>query len=294
LGTGVSVRIGYLAPILSLAIQRFLYSHMYTTMGLLGLFIAARGMHGLNINHVLPIVSITITTTGLYVLNDVFDIEIDRISHPERALPQGRVSVPQALITAILLLAIGPVIAIWVSLTSGLLVGMIALCGIAYSVPPIRLRRFPVVPNGVIGFMVVLSFLAGASFWGRITGKLAFGGLLLWALFLFHSPEKDLDQEEGDAVGGVKTLPVILGRQRAIKITSAMGLSAFVFPILFVLLFDLHLILVAAMVLLFLAEAYELRRFSLAPDPAAGRVWYLGLFGVFVVLQVLLLIGALL
>ncbi len=290
----MSVRIGAVLPLFSLAVQRLVFSHLYTTMGLLGIFIAGRGI-GIPIIHVLPVFAITITTTGIYLLNDVFDLEIDKIIHPERAMPRGTVNVRHASIVAVLLLTGGPLVAFSFNTVSGVLVAMIALVGVAYSVPPLRLRRFPVVPNGMIGLMVFLSFLAGTSFWhGPITGKLVFGGLLLWALVLLKSMEKDLGEEEGDAVGGVKTLPVILGGERAIKITAAMGLSSFIFPILFVLLFDLHWILVVAIVLFFIPEAYIFRGFCGTPGTATSKPSHVRLFMIFVAIQISLLVGALL
>jgi len=170
---------------------------------------------------------------------------------------------------------------------------MIGLWGVLYSVPPVRLRRFPVVPNGVIGFMVLLSFLAGVSFTAEVTGKTVFGGLLLWALFLLHSLEKDLGQEEGDAANGVQTLPVILGSDTATKVTSALGLSAFIFPAIFVFVFDLHWVLYLILGALLLLEAFFLRRLYYSQGTSASGTWYLRIFGVFVALQLVLLAGAL-
>jgi len=281
------------AALSSLALDRFKYSHMYTTMGLLGVLIAARGT-SLPVANLVCVVSITIATTGLYILNDVFDLEIDRVVHPERALPRGLLSVRQAALAAIVLMVIGPAVSFYVDLRSGVLVATVAVLGVLYSAPPVRLRRFPVIPSVIIGLFVLLSFLAGAMFSHRpLTGKLVFGALLLWALFLCCSMAKDLGQEEGDAVDGVRTLPLILGSDRAFILTSAIVCSSFVFAILFILLFDLHWILVGVTIMLMFLEAFSLRRFWRARRTMDAPKWYQRSFMVFVVLQLCLVGGAL-
>jgi len=292
LGTSVGVS-SSLFHLSSLALDRLKFSHMYTTMGIVGIFIAARGA-GLPISHILPVLTITITTTGLYILNDVFDLEIDRISHPERALPRGLISTRQATAAAVLLMAMGSAVAFWVNTTSGLFVGVIAIFGILYSAPPVRLRRFPVIPNAIIGLFVFLSFMAGTTFWGsQVTGELVLGGLLLWATFLCASNAKDLSDLEGDEGQGVKTLPLIFGEDQGFIITSMIVYSAFVFPIIFIILFDLNLIFIAPIIAFMLLEVYCLRRFWRIRETDEGMKWFGIGFAQFVAVQITLMIAAL-
>lgn len=296
LGTGVSIRnVGAaLFPLASLAVERLKYSHMYTTMGLLGVFLAARG-GSLPAIRVLPVIVITITTTGLYMLNDVFDIEIDKVSHPERALPRGLVSAGQTTVAAVLLMCVGTILAFSFSITSGGLVALIMLFGVLYSAPPVRLRRFPVLPSAIIGFFVFLSFLAGASFWqGAITGKLVFGALLLWAMFLCASTAKDLGDIQGDNVDGVKSLPLILGFEGAFRVTAAVVSTAFLFPALFLLLFDLSLAFLAPIVLFFLLEIHCLMKMYQTRLTPEMHMWWERGFGPFVGVQISLMLAALL
>lgn len=295
MGTGFSIRdVGSsVLPLASLAVERLKYSHMYTTMGILGILIAARGGK-LPVVHILPVISITITTTGLYMLNDVFDLEIDRVSHPERALPRGTVGVRQTTFTALLLMALGTILAFSFSVTSGILVALIMVFGVLYSAPPVRLRRFPIVPSAIIGFFVFLSFLAGISFReATLTGKLAFGAFLLWAMFLCASTAKDLADVQGDKVDRVRSLPLILGFERAFKVTSVVVCTGFVFPVLFLLLFGLNVGFLTLILLFLFVEVYCLRKMYQTRFAPEMHLWWERGFGPFVGVQLTLMVAAL-
>lgn len=84
----------------------------------------------------LPALLLCLSTACLYgggiVFNDVFDVETDKIERPERAIPSGRVSLPEASVLGILLLSAGILLAFLVSAPSGMLAAAIALCALLY------------------------------------------------------------------------------------------------------------------------------------------------------------------
>lgn len=69
---------------------------------------------------------------GGIVFNDIFDVETDKIERPERAIPSGRVSLPEASVLGTLLLSAGILLAFLVSAASGMLAAAIALCALLY------------------------------------------------------------------------------------------------------------------------------------------------------------------
>lgn len=77
-----------------------------------------------------------LSTIGLYgggvVLNDVFDLELDKVERPERAIPSGAVSKRQATILGGSLMLIGILSAFGVGIVSGLLAIGICLAAILY------------------------------------------------------------------------------------------------------------------------------------------------------------------
>ncbi len=77
-----------------------------------------------------------LATTGLYaggvVMNDVYDVELDKVERPERAIPSGRVSRQGALVFGAILLLVGIIAAFQVSDTSGWVAFGIAAGAILY------------------------------------------------------------------------------------------------------------------------------------------------------------------
>jgi len=66
------------------------------------------------------------------VLNDVFDLRIDRSERPERPLPSGRFPVGWALFIGVLLLMIGVVVAALIDQRAGIAAGLLAVTIVAY------------------------------------------------------------------------------------------------------------------------------------------------------------------
>lgn len=79
---------------------------------------------------------LSISTIGLYgggvVFNDVFDVELDAIERPERAIPSGKISIFKATTLGIILLIIGVFSAFLVSDLSGFIALIIALLALIY------------------------------------------------------------------------------------------------------------------------------------------------------------------
>lgn len=77
-----------------------------------------------------------ISTIGLYgggiVFNDIFDLELDKIERPERAIPSGKVSLKNAWIFGSLLLVVGIVAAFLNDSLSGIIAFLIAVSALVY------------------------------------------------------------------------------------------------------------------------------------------------------------------
>ena len=137
-------------------------------------------------------------------LNDLRDIDIDRINKPLRPLPSGVIS-PSAATAATLVLACAGLAAAWgVGTWTGLIAsGAIALLT-AYSLW---------LKSTVLWGNLVVSLLGGAAFpygaiatgsWGRSWIPAGFAILLHFGREIV----KDLEDVRGDVMGGVRTLPV--------------------------------------------------------------------------------------
>ena len=165
-------------------------------------------------------------------INQITDVEIDRVNKPHLPLAAGDLSREAAW----RIVAVCAAVPIVLALTQGALetaAVLIALAvGAAYSLPPVRLKRFPVA--AAVCIAGVRSAVVNIGVYGHFS--LAFGGALVisdavWALILFVLPFsfaiavlKDVPDMEGDRRFRIATFTVRLGPQRAARI----GLGALV------------------------------------------------------------------
>ena len=147
-----------------------------------------------------------------HIVNDLVDINIDRVNRPDRVMVRKALSHFYAITLAIIL----SVTAMGIALTISSLVAFVVLMAIglllAYN---LKLKRVTFLGNVVIAFLAGLTFLTGGLA-VNIAGTFQLPGPLIPALFafLFHLVReivKDVQDIEGDQLSGVKTLPQIIG-----------------------------------------------------------------------------------
>ena len=159
----------------------------------------------------------SLCASAAYVLNDVRDVESDRLHARKRNRPiaAGRFSVPQAITIGTVLLVCAAALSLWVSTLFALIVACYFATTVAYS---IRLKRQVIVDVMLLAALYTVRILAGAaaarvvpSFW-----------LLALSMFLFLSLATvkryselllTLAQEKRQAAGRgylVEDLPVLL------------------------------------------------------------------------------------
>lgn len=169
-------------------------------------------------------------------LNQIYDLEIDRINKPQRPLPAGTLSrrdawtftwiaYTLALVLAWLIAPAGRHDCFWIVLAA-------ALATIVYSVPPLRTKQRGWWAN--ITIAIPRGVLLKVAGWASVK---AVSGLEPWfiggifGLFLLGaSTTKDFADMEGDARGGCDTLPLRYGVRRAAWIIS----PSFVLPFLLI------------------------------------------------------------
>ena len=178
-----------------------------------GMFASQSRMENLvNIRLLLVSVSALVLLSAGNAINDYCDYNIDRINRPQRPLPSGRIRRRDALIFAILLVAIG----IWLgALINRNATGIAILVFVALVSYAFWLKRTPFVGNLVVSGLTGLTFIAGGVAIDSVRGT------LVPAIFAFlfttaREVVKDLEDTEGDLKNNVKTLAV-LNPQLAVK-----------------------------------------------------------------------------
>jgi 4-hydroxybenzoate polyprenyltransferase len=154
-------------------------------------------------------------------LNQIYDLEIDRVNKPGRPLTSGRLPVRDAwaftvsaygaaLLLAWFVAPDGRHECFWIVLAT---VGFT----IAYSVPPLRTKQRGLIANITIAIpRGVLLKVAGWSAVKTAAGlEPWFIGAIFGLFLLGASTTKDFADIQGDARGGCRTLPVRFGVRRA-------------------------------------------------------------------------------
>jgi geranylgeranylglycerol-phosphate geranylgeranyltransferase len=169
-------------------------------------------------------------------LNQIYDLEIDRINKPKRPLTSGRLSMHDAWVFTLATYAVALALA-WFVAPGGRhecfwLVLVATAITILYSVPPARTKRLGIWANLTIAIpRGVLLKVAGWSSVKTIVGLEPWYIGAIFGLFLLGaSTTKDFADMEGDARGGCRTLPIIYGVRRAAWMIS----PSFVVPFLMI------------------------------------------------------------
>lgn len=134
------------------------------------------------------------------VINDIFDIETDKIAHRERALPSGDVTVPQAWIFTILLALIATGAGFVVSTAHGIATLVPILVLALYA---IRLKGTPLAGNIIVSALVSYTLVYGAL--GGMPLIVLVPAVLAFLTNMIREIVKDLADESGDREAGLNT-----------------------------------------------------------------------------------------
>jgi len=169
-------------------------------------------------------------------LNQIYDLDIDRVNKPARPLPSGRLSLSSAWGFTVVAYVIAVALA-WAVAPGGRhecfwIVVAATLITILYSAPPFRTKRLGIWANVTIAIpRGVLLKVAG---WSAVKTVVAIEPWFIGAIFglflLGASTTKDFADMPGDARGGCRTLPIIYGVRRAAWMIS----PSFVVPFLLI------------------------------------------------------------
>lgn len=173
---------------------------------------------------------------GSNALNQIYDLEIDRINKPKRPLTSGRLTIGQAWRFTVIAYLLTLVLA-WLVAPGGRhecfwIVAIAVVATIVYSVPPMRTKQRGMWANITIAIpRGVLLKVAGWSAVKTVAGvEPWFIGGIFGLFLLGASTTKDFADMEGDARGGCRTLPIIHGPRKAAWLIS----PSFVLPFLMI------------------------------------------------------------
>lgn len=221
-------------------------------------------------------------------LNQLEDIEIDRINKPWLPLAAGDLAPQSATLIVIAVSFAAVTLAITQGTIEVVAVGAALAIGGAYSSPPLRLKRYPIV--AAMSISVVRAFAVNLGVYGHFAGSLDAVPGVVWAVTAFTLPFgaaiallKDVPDIDGDLRYQVRTLSVRLGPRRVLAIALALLTAAYLvmaIPVAFAL-DDVNRELFAAghLAALILLLVWAAR--TSPDDPAIFTRFYLRVWGLF-------------
>ncbi len=134
------------------------------------------------------------------VINDIFDVETDKIAHPERAIPSGNISITMAWGFSITLALISLGAGFAVSPTHGYAT-MIPL--FILTLYAIKLKGTPLIGNIIVSALVAYTLIYGAL--GGSPILVIAPAILAFVTNMIREIVKDLVDEKGDKAAGIVT-----------------------------------------------------------------------------------------
>ncbi len=185
--------------------------------GVLGGAVAAAGGWPPALSTVMAVVSAVLLTAASNGINQIADLETDRINRPDRPLPAGHLTVGQAWRIVALLTVLAFAAAFAVNLPFVLCIAVTLPVTAAYSLPPLRTKRVPFLANVTIatprGLLLVIAGWAVSG--GAMRPEAWLLGGLSWLYIFGAATTKDFADVAGDRATGCRTLPILLGTRPA-------------------------------------------------------------------------------
>jgi len=170
------------------------------------------------------IIGAAFLSSGLMIHNDVTDLKSDKVNRPHKPLPAGRINVKTAQLTGSLLMVLSIFIALLVNFKDngplnwkcGIITLSIVAVGFIYN----HYGKF----HGIFGHIAVAYGVGAIPFWGAIAIAPEYIFLmfpLALAIFIQEIGREimvNAGDFNGDLKAGYKTLPVLLGRKKAMYV----------------------------------------------------------------------------
>lgn len=156
-------------------------------------------------------------------LNQICDFKNDSINKPHRPLPSGKMSRRQAWTFVVITYAVALALVAAVNWQTFAIYVLAALSTVAYSAPPVRLKRHPIGSNVIIA--LIRGGLLKVAGWAAVATVLAsvepwYIGSIYVVFLLGATTTKDFADIEGDRAAGCITLPVKYGAEWSARAVS--------------------------------------------------------------------------
>ena len=145
------------------------------------------------------------------IINDIYDLGIDKVNRPERPLPSGKISKNSALILYFLLIAASLILSWFINLYAFIIVIIATILLVLYSK---FLKRVLFVGNILVALLTGLVFIFGGVA-VRNPSAAIIPALFAFLINFIREVVKDMQDVDGDKNAGVNTFPIRYGFQKS-------------------------------------------------------------------------------
>ncbi|WP_189663028.1 geranylgeranylglycerol-phosphate geranylgeranyltransferase [Polaribacter sp. IC073] len=184
--------------------------------------------------------SVLLITAGGYIINDIFDIEADKINKPDKVFIDKKVSKKSAWKVYFIVTFLGFTLGVYISIYNVFtyLSSVFIFTSLGLFFYSKYLKKIPIIGNftvsifiGLVIYIVYLFDFKYLKFWNLTHDKVenltlflpVWGAVILYSFFAFLTTLireiiKDIEDINGDLKIKAKTLPILFGRKRASKV----------------------------------------------------------------------------
>ncbi len=179
-------------------------------------------------------------------INDIMDIDTDRINRPNRPLPSLRLSIVQVWIFFVILVIVSLVLSLLINYLAFLIVLLSNALLILYS---FSVKRVPLFGNVVISFLTAYALLFGGMIVGNVRDAFIPAGFA-FLINLIREVVKDIEDIDGDKLAGVRTLPISYGIKVSKHFVLAVSSALFLFTLIAFLfhIYDIEFFLIVMII----------------------------------------------
>lgn len=180
-----------------------------------------------SINEILifaSIVSALVAASG-NVINDYFDVEIDKISHPDRPMAKGMIKSSEALSFYLILTLIALFISYFLYLKLFVITILASAILFLYSS---HIKKIPLVGNITVASLTAIAFLFGGLAVNNIKASIV-PAVFAFMINLIRELIKDAEDTEGDKVNNVNTFPIQFGIEKTKYLVVVLNLILILF-----------------------------------------------------------------
>jgi len=195
---------------------------------LIGQYIALGKLPSLLIA-ILGFLSGFLISASIMILNDYFDIDVDRINAPYRPLVSGEVGINTAILSSIVYGIAGLLFAYILSISNLIIAVLFWILGVLYDW---RIKKLGFIGNVIVSLSVAIPFIYGGVSVSKLSLLLIIFSIIAFMSNMGRELIKGIADVKGDRIRGINTIAVKYGEGIAAILSTIFIISAILLSIL--------------------------------------------------------------